>query len=57
MRATSPESEPATKLEKVLMWVFQTESIAKLRSLPGLVPGKENYLLEGMDQSTYCINN
>jgi mRNA-degrading endonuclease RelE of RelBE toxin-antitoxin system len=53
MPATSPESEPATKLEKVLMWVFEADSIAKLRSLPGLTPGKENYLLDGLDQSTY----
>jgi len=35
------------------MWVFQTESIEKLRSLPGLAPSREKYLLAGMDQSTY----
>ncbi len=49
----SPVNAPATKLEEVLMWVFQTENIEKLRSLPGLAPGKEMYLLAGMDQSTY----
>jgi hypothetical protein len=53
MPSTSPDNEAATKMEEVLMWVFEAENIAKLRSLPGLTPGKEDYLLDGLDQSTY----
>ena len=49
----SDETVAVTKLERVLMWLFEVENIEKLRELPGLNPNKVGYLLDKLDQDSY----